>query len=281
MKDISLFDTTFSPQKTEEYGLIIEIGPDGYSYLVFDSAKKRYVALKSEKFVSGIAMQQVTEKIEAIFKYDNLLNRKYQNIWVLFSNTDSTIIPATIFEDGNAESYLRFTHLLEENATFHINLILRLDAFLVFAVPNSLISVVQNRLPQATIRHAALPFIESVLTNSHANNEIHVCFQKQFFYVAVCQSGNLLLYNVFPFLSAQDATFYIFNILKQLKIDDKNAEIILSGNIEKDSEVVLLLKIYILNVKFAALQGEWNFSFDSVQPYEYFNLLNLVHYANY
>jgi len=116
------------------------------------------------------------------------------------------------------------------------------------------------------------------LVNQYKNFDDDFCFVNvtgSSFEIVVTKNKKLELYNCFDFKTKEDFIYYILFTAEQLNLNPEEFELILLGDIEKESELYTILYQYIRNIKFyyptkthAILEG--------VSSHSHFSLLNQI-----
>jgi hypothetical protein len=116
------------------------------------------------------------------------------------------------------------------------------------------------------------------LVNQYKNFDDDFCFVNvtgNSFEIVVTKNKKLELYNCFDFKTKEDFIYYILFTAEQLNLNPEEFELILLGDIEKESELYTILYQYIRKIKFyhptkthALLAG--------ISSHAHFSLLNQI-----
>ena len=90
------------------------------------------------------------------------------------------------------------------------------------------------------------------------------------------ESKHLKFFNSFNYKTAEDLIYYLLFTYEQLQLNPDQTPLIISGEIEEDSEVYKLLFKYIRNISFTRRNPNYNYSFvfNQTKEHFYYKLLN-------
>ena len=126
-----------------------------------------------------------------------------------------------------------------------------------------------------TYKHSSTVLIENLL-NEYKNIEGSFCFVNvtgKYFEIVVIQNKKLALYNFFSFTTKEDFIYYILFTAEQLNLNPEEFELILMGDIEKESELYDIVYQYIRNIKFY-VPNNANLQLNEIPSHSNFTLLN-------
>ena len=279
MKNVALFNETFSIAKTSTYHLSLQLAHKFYSYCIVDSIRNRYVAIKHYVFESDFIGKTYTEKVNFMLKNDAFLNKNYKRVDFSFVTNRATLVPFQLFDKENLRNYFTFNQQLFDYEEIHFNKIESAEANNIFAIPSEITTLLVNRFPEIKFYHQATPFISNsiriVNELSIKGQYIQVNINPDFFEIIVIIHGKLILYNSFIYQTHSDIVYFILNILNQLNLKIELSEIYISGDIEKKSDFTDLLKKVNLKSNFSSIKGGAIYGFADVPEHYFAVLLNL------
>ena len=98
MKDISNFTSSFNINKTNNYNLSLQISMRGYTYCIYDTYAKEYVAIKHIGYGLELSDENLYDKIKENLAADAFLSKSYKSVSMVFVTRKSVIVPSTIFD---------------------------------------------------------------------------------------------------------------------------------------------------------------------------------------
>lgn len=279
MHDLSFLDETLDINITRSYHLSIQIDLNGFSFCILDTIRNKYVALKYYSFAPD--SEDPGKQIRNIFEKDEFLNQEFKGSKLICTSKKSTLIPDPLFNKNNPEDYFSFNHSLNDSEDQILyNRVKNAEAYVVFAVPGFLTSLVQDYLPSIKIFHQSTPLIENIFLNRRNKKDqvtVYMNVAKDMFDIVVIDGKKLNLYNCFSFQDENDLIYFTLYIFEQLKLDPEKTEIMLSGNITKTMKHYEILKKYIRHIRFDTpnTQFTYSYTFNEVPSHTFLNLLNL------
>jgi hypothetical protein len=216
--------------------------------------------------------------IIAVLNKDELLNLPYHSVHFMSYNQHATLVPADYFDPGGLDKYLKFNLGSETEGEHFSNIIQHLNAYSVFVLPKSLVSIITMHFKKLEISTQATPFIwYATKFDSMSNPAVYVGLNAEFFDLLVVGEGKLLLYNTFQYVSETDLLYYVMYVCKQLTLNVTEIPLILSGELSSRMVYYETLKTYIPNTRHQNVVGIPTMSsvLQTVVSYKYLNLFNL------
>ncbi len=279
MHDLSLLDETLDINITKSYSLSIQIDLNGFSFCLLDTIRNKYVALRHYSY--DHLAEDPGKNIRAVFEQDEFLKQEFKGSKMIYTTRQSTLVPEPLFNKENVKDYFSFNHSPNGNQYgIFFNHLKHAGAYVVFAVPEHVTSVVQEYLPSVKIFHQSVPLIENIFMNRRNRKDQGIAYlnvSEKLFDIVVIDDKKLNLHNCFSFHDENDLLYFTLYVFEQLKLDPGDTEIILSGRITKTMKQYEVLKKYIRNIRFHPLNTQFTYSytFNEIPSHTYLNLLNL------
>lgn len=275
---LNIVDEMLDRKYAGSYHLSLLAGLDSFSCCVLDSKRNRYLALCSWTFQGVYNWATLAENLNTITRETPLLQYGFKTVSAAVVNNKSTLIPNALFENGQEEKYLRFNHALEEDDLVRVDQMKNLEARNIYALPGNLERTLGRHFPNVKFIHHSTSFIESVLLQYKNLGQLKVAVHVQMshFEVAVIEGKNLLLYNSFAHQTSEDFIYYLLFVCEQLKLNPEKLELVLLGEIERNSAIFSILYKYIRNISFGERSDgfEYSHKFNELPRHFYYNLFN-------
>ncbi|HUH75328.1 MAG TPA: DUF3822 family protein [Chitinophagales bacterium] len=225
--------------------LNIELHPNFFAYAVkspdevlYSKAHIEHLATHTE---SGIDLIQLSNWLKSLQKIWSDASQKIfisiHGYPVTITNTqdDAKITHEVLIQPSPTE-----THLVQGK--------LNDDFVWSMSIPLELKSILNNYFVQPTISPSVLGFCRNVYENTTNISQLHLYITPQiaYFYYQLGNQPNY--YNSFHYKNKEDLLYYILLVYKMLNLKTDSYPLILSGMIEKESEIFHLLYQYIRNV---------------------------------
>jgi len=165
----SFVDETFDYNMTSHYELSIQLSLDGFSFLVYDVTRNKFIACQlhplgnEEKQDRGAALKHLLAQSE-------LAKHSYKKVDVINQSNRYTLVPHTHVDEQQLKDYFCFNHTLGEAEELHASSLLQYGAVVVHAVSSNLTNILRQYFPKFQITHQTLPFIKRI--ELAAKNEV-------------------------------------------------------------------------------------------------------------
>lgn len=279
MKNVALFNETFSINNTNTYLLSLQVSPGSYSYCVLDTIRRRYVAVKHENFSKNVLDKSFSEKIAEMLSSDAFLNKNYKRVNFCFVSPKSTLVPNELFDKNHLQLYYKYNMILNEFEEVHYNKLKTVEAVGVFSLPSEITTLLVNRFPEIRFFHQLCPTIEAtfaeVIEKKIKSTYFKININESFFDVVILMNGKLILSNSYIFRAESDILYYILNIVEKLNLKIDACNFVLSGQIEETSAFYKTLSSYLKYLTFAEITGENTYVFSNIPEHLFSNVLNM------
>ncbi len=280
MQSFSHIDETFDIDLSLNYKLSIQLCLNGFSFSVFDTARKKFIYLEHINTSGLNTCDELFEKLKIILKNNDYLNLEYKQVKAIVHANKSTIVPSELFNISSAKDIFSFNHNRNPESELFYNLIVNNDSFLISEANSKIITLLKEKFNNVKIYHQATSFIESNLSlfkNKLSVPKVFINKSKDYVDIIVLKDNKLLLHNTFNYKSLEDFVFNVMYIYEQLKLNSTEVELLISGNIDKKAEEIKLLKKYIktVSILFPSKIHTYSYTFKQIPIQTYTNLFNL------
>jgi len=236
----------------EENHLSIQLSLDGFSFCVYNKPSNRFAVFAKYEFTNTPTPFEHLNLVKQLFSQEALLQLKYTSVNVTHLNNLVTQVPLPFFNKQNLKDYLQNTIKVLDNdyVTYDkINNSEIVNVYIPFVnINNFLIDIYGTFI----FKHSSTVLIETLL-NQFKNQNNACCFvnvSNLNFEIVVLKNKKLELFNCFSFKTKEDFIYYILFTAEQLNLNPEEFNLILLGDIEKESELYTILYQYIRNIKF-------------------------------
>ncbi len=274
----SFIDEAFNPAYTSGFQLILQISIDNILITVNDKTKNRFIAFENYTFQNVYNFDGVSEVLVTLIKDSKLINHKYKYVVCVIVNNLSTLVPNALFEDERKKMYLKFNASLQGDEMVLVNDLKSMDAKNIFGLHLSIKSKLDYLFRNIRYHHASSALIDTLMlqNKNQAGKKLFVHVQQSHFEAIVIDGKNLLFYNTFNYNSAEDFVYYLLFVCEQLQLNPETIEVVLLGEIERNSTIYSLTQKYVRKLKFGERSDEAQFSYQlQILPQHYhFTLFN-------
>ena len=277
-KGISIIDEGFIRNRSANFHLSVQVGTDGLQHSVFDIKNNRYIALEAFTFQGIHNPTALADAVHELVSQNTVLGNIFKSVQVGIVNERSTLIPNALFEKGKEQDYLGFNHFLAKEDMVHVYDLKSIEAKNIFSIPVEVFNAFRKHFPNAKFNHHSSPLLEGVLNayKNQAEKKIFVHVQLSHFEIVVLQGKDLLFYNSFRHQASEDFIYYLLYVCEQLKLNPENTELILLGEVERNSAIYSIIYKYVRNIKFGTRNEMYGYGhgFTTLAPHFHYSLLN-------
>ncbi|SDW71434.1 Protein of unknown function [Lutibacter oricola] len=237
-----------------ENTISIQLSLDGYSFCIYSPNQNEILALASYEFEYGSSKNpyQLLEFITELYTTEELLKPIYKKVIVTHFNNLVAQVPQALFNKNNIENYLQYNVKLLENDYITYDEINNTDIVNVYVPFVNINNFLIDTYGSFTFKHSSTSLIETLIS-SYKNSEGANCFVNVVnsnFEIVVLKNNKLVLFNSFNFKTKEDFLYYILFTAEQLELNPEEFNLVLMGDIEKESELYALAYQYIRNISF-------------------------------
>lgn len=275
---VNLVDELFSIKQSSYSHLSIQAGLDGFSFCILDTKTNKFLALQNFLFNGVANFNQLTEKISEIILENELLKNNFKSVSCSVVHGKSTLVPNALFDENKKNEFLSFNFSLEAGEEIRSDNLKNLDAKNLFSVNLNLENTLKKFFPNVQFIHHSTSLLESTLGvfKNQAGKKMVVHVQQSQFEIVIAEGKQLFFYNSFRHQSSEDFIYYVMFVCEQLQLNPEKTELILLGEIERNSALYELLHKYIRHIHFGERSEnfEYSYKFAEVPKHFYYNLLS-------
>ena len=270
---ISIQSDNFNIALANSYHLSIQLGISHFSYCLLNTTTFTYDYAKKYSLSSK---EDIATEITEIINNDAIIKADFSSQSVAFVNFPSTLVPNILYKEEEAESLLAFN--TEVNGKILTDNILSQKAHLIYAVPESIVSIVSNFFPKAKQKAQESILIQQYSQLNTDTEKAYLYLNEQKVGITIFKGDKLIFNNTFDYTTKEDLLYYSLFSFEELKLSPESIDVTVFGTIEKEDEYFNLLYDYIRNVKLGERPHQFTFPtvFSSIAPHKYFGLFTQV-----
>ena len=276
----SFIDETFDVRASNNYHLSLEISFSGLSAAVLDTARNKYILLENHFFQRAYSPTLLISKIQQLLSDKEYLSKNYQSIAIGFYSEKFTFVPGELIENTLLENYLSLSNRITTDETIMSAAIKPFGSHCVFAMDKGLLLFLTHRFPNAKFVHSFNSLLESINSISGPQNKKNVLIHMQqgHFEMIVTENKKLIFANSFSYQTSEDFLYHTLFVLEQLQLNTETTELMLTGEVEKNSAIYSILKKYINSIHFIDKPElfEYSYSLNNLPNNFHFNLYSLA-----
>lgn len=247
-----------------ETHLSIQLSLNGFSFCVVDKTYDLVQKLVHHSFKDIAAgPEDLLARIQSIFEKETLLQQKYGSVNVSHVNELSSLVPKPFFDESKLKDYIRYSSKTFDNDYIVWDEIENHDLINVYIPFVNVNNFLLERFGSFEYKHFSTVLITNLLStyrySEHPHIFIHV--DRNRMYVVAISNNKLQLYNSFSFKTREDFLYYLLFAAEQLDMDPENFELVLSGDIDKNSELYDMAYTYVR--KIGLIENRFKYEFDT------------------
>lgn len=228
--------------------LILEIGEKMFSYLLFNRAHNKLVALKYF-YPDTQAPRPMSEMIAEVLASDSLLSLKYKETVVIYSFPESSMVPVSL---SNEHLDRAVTQLVYGNV--QKGLILRepvegWDMVNIYRIPRELQSFIEQEFSPSKYYHVYSLLLISLNREGEDRDLLKIRFYPDRFIAMLIRQGTLQIIQSFIYQTPDDVSYNLLAIAEQFDIDPTAIQVMVSGTVDKQSALYNELEKYFLHIQ--------------------------------
>ena len=181
--------------------------------------------------------------LKATLQAETLHTAHFNQIDIFYNFADTTLVPTTFFKEAEKDNV---ASLMFGNKTDSISLhetITELDIENIYAVPNSLLQVMDEIYPTAKKHHSLSKIIQPTV----GTTLLTTIYEKDIRLVLM-NKNNLLLAAYFDYNTPEDVCYHMLNACQQNSISAEIVHVILNGMIDTNSNLYKEIYKFFLNI---------------------------------
>lgn len=270
--DASLLETDLTTCQ-----LLVLVGKGIFSYVVYDPADKKFLALKSYRFQPQKAPQAELEMIEQVFDVDKLLFTSFSQVQLAFDGVNSTLVPEPHYNSALKKDYLRILYPETAQDVVLADAISDQQLVNVYSVDKDLFGFLKKEFSTEKVIHINTGLLKSYRFDNDyldLNGVAYVDIQQYKFTLTIYRFGKLLSQQDVACQTGLDVVYHLVNALRQSGLDEQYVKVKVAGAVTADSQIHEELHRFIPKLEWMnRLTGFWYINKIQDIPGYYFNNL--------
>jgi hypothetical protein len=273
--NISIIDSSLKNGTSTNHLLVVKASKNNLTYSILDTSQNMFVALGSLNCPTTDDFSGFTDLIENHKENLSILKQNFGKTVVLLDTQVYTHTPDKLFLPDQAKNYLGFNHSFNSNENVHVDNISKISAKNIYWLPYDLEKFATKTLSDFEYKHITTILINAAFLSMTSQQQMLIHISEERFDIIVTFGNTMKFCNSFIFHTAQDVIYYLLNVYKQLELDP-STPLVLTGQIEQDSDEYRIIYKYIRNVSFAKMPEMYQYcnEIKKISQQTYFSLFN-------
>lgn len=280
----SICDKSFDEDQILNYELSILLAQDGVSFSLAEPQKGKVLAFEAISFFNpdgsgDIPWDQLADILSSARKKSQWAFLEFPQIRLFVETRKSTLIPKSFASSGTNREVLAFNHPLTEEEVVLEDNIPAGEMTHLFAFSGKALSSL-TEIPGISKIHCASSVLLELLVGQFRNlkldDKLFLHVRPRWFEVVCLRDKKLRFYNSFEYRTREDFIYFLLFVMDQLGLNPETSEVVLLGEIEKESAIYQIIYKYVRNVGFVRRLSalEFPYVFDQLPGHSYFTILN-------
>ncbi|MBS0027418.1 DUF3822 family protein [Chitinophaga sp. 22321] len=261
--------------------LFVLVGSGTFSYVVYDPAAKKFLALKSYHFTPRKLALADLEMIEQVFDTDKLLFTAFKSILLAFNTGSGVLVPHEYYMPSMKKDYLHLVMPEKVQEAVLSDLLPGLPMVNIYSVDKDLLGFLRKEFSTDLVIHANSALLQSYtldLDFNAANGVAFVEVQQHTFIITIYAGGKLLIQQEADYQAGLDVVYTLVNMLRQLGLDEQLVKVKLGGAVATDAGVYQEMYKFIPHLEWMQRLPGFNYitKMQEIPGYYFHNLYALA-----
>jgi hypothetical protein len=231
--------------------LLAEIGYHGLSLIYYSDAPLQVEGWMNFHFDKNMPSSGMGAAIDKLVEKEEL--PAFSSCHIFFSFKESLIVPAEYFRQADAAGMLDCLYGAQPTDAVFSEPLEAMNAVNVYRVDDQLYNTLNSRFLSAVFYHSntlLLPYLQRL------GVELFCTIYQNSIRVILFKENKLQLVQHFDYNTPADVAYHLLNTCSQHQVSPSEVKLLLSGFIDKDSNLFEELYKYFLNISLDKLPGE-------------------------
>jgi len=271
IRDERFRDERFDASLAGNYHLCLEMSKDRFRFSVLEPVEPTVRLRSSDGAADGLNCLWLEDyafptlltdnplipSLQAIYQEHPVLQATYWKQITLSVNTPSfTLIPSVLFRKEYATAYLQFMrgNALTATEQAHAYIHAQEGFHSVFSVDVQWLDWLAGTYPlqQIKLAHQTSALIQATGDSPSGIPSVMLYFEDNYVTILHRQDGALRFCNKFGYRTANDLAYFVLYVLSELKLDAKQIQVILFGEITSFADTYVALERFLPNLLFGS-----------------------------
>jgi hypothetical protein len=247
---ILLVDPNFNPNAAIHCNLLLKITADSLCYVIVNTESNRVEVLYDRQ-----NFQDQKNELMRLLHADPYLRLSFNTVKICSYTINSISIPNDFYNGAMLDSYAPYFTEPEHYSSVVNSIVIPTREFkTIFLFPQVIEDAMNRYWPDAKKFEQTAPLLSDPKTqvsdlNGGAGYDLMVDFTAGSFFAMLMRNGDPIFQNFFLTEDADEFTYYLLLIFKQLQLDPAQIDVLISGIINEGDPQQKVLQQYFRSVK--------------------------------
>jgi hypothetical protein len=266
----TVFEILPSELEEEKCSLFCEVSDEGFAFCIREEETNSFLGVAIYHYDKSKPSVGFPIDLQIIFHQKEILSKKFKKVCVVFSHSESVLVPFSIYKREKSGTVLNMMcGDLNSNEMIFTDVISNQSMYNCYRVRQATYEVIQNQFSSLESMHQY-----SLLLKNPADqdNQLAVIFNSNKIIVRLIKDNKYQLIHSYDYETPEDVSYILLNICRQFDI--REIQLQLNGLIEEKSSLYNEIFKYFNKIEFAPLPEGSNFSEEILKyPPHYFSYI--------
>jgi hypothetical protein len=273
------YDETLTEDLARDCSLSVQCSTESLCFAIFHPLLNKYLAVESVDFGKFRTFKTFREVLTTFNNDHRWLGLPYSSVVIFYESLNTTLVPSPLYLNDEKKNFADFNFKSGSGLQVFSEKIRNLDSYIIYSVHEAILDFWAGVYPNHTSFSHAGRFIDLVLLfnkNTPLQKKVFINLRKSCVDIAVPEGNKLLFFNSFEFRTREDFIYYVIFVMEQLAINPAEAELMLTGFIEKNSPMFDILNKYVKTTLFLSRSHSFKYSYhlNEIPDHYFFTVLN-------
>lgn len=227
----------------------VQISLTGLSFLIISSENTILWQHKEKWLYNTVSPSELLERI--ILSIEQApINNDIEKIKIFYHTPLYSIVPTEFIGETDLKEFLKFNIKTLTSDYIAQDCIMKNEAQILYIPYININNYFFEKFGSFSYYHSIGKWIDYCRVQNTNEHQLFVNLEHRIFDLLVLKNKQLILANSFEYRSKEDVLYYILFTMEQLDLDVESVPLILSGDIESNSDLYKYLYQYIRYIEF-------------------------------
>lgn len=253
----TVFDISSQNIDTQQSHLFLITGLNGLSYTILDQ-NNTFQAVGIFSFDSEISLKTVAHATDEVVGQHSLLKRPYKKKDILYSFTDSVLVPGEIMNESLNKEMLEFVYGDAQEEVVKRDFLYKHNLYNIYRIPSDVYSLMTGTFTSAT--HTHLHSILPDILKDTQGNHIYCILGTNHITIMLKKNGKLQVIQKFTYRNPEDVAFYLLNVCNGFDVAANETTLHICGMLSPMSTLYTEIYKYFINIRFEDLPNGFQYA---------------------
>ena len=239
-----------SANKNVDLHLLIEVGDEDISFLIFSKSPFRVEGLYSLSLNKNTFPTDYTNELANFIEQNSsLLAGAFSSTNIFYNFSTSTLIPLEYFKEEDKEEILAQLFVPDKMRSCFQESCKDSAIKNIYSVPTAIHNTLLEKYPSAKLAHST-----SFQVGKNNGSVLHCIIYNAGMKIIFFKEGQLQIVQYFDYVTPTDVCYHLLNVAERFETAPSSIQLIISGMIDVNSTLYQEVYKYFLHINFGAAQ---------------------------